>query len=104
MHDAQHESFTVEGEQPDNKRLFVYGVIIAATFFTSGIVLTTIFHRATQAMSVQRGGHVSRELNELRRQEAERLGSYGWVDKAKGEVRIPIDRAMMLLVEGAQKK
>ena len=32
----------------------------------------------------------------LRHSEAERLGSYGWVDKEGGVARIPIDRAMAL--------
>lgn len=39
------------------------------------------------------------ELEALRREEAERLGSYGWVDRARGVARIPIDRAMDLLLE-----
>ena len=32
------------------------------------------------------------------------LGSYGWVDKPNGVVRIPIDRAMKLMVEREGKK
>ncbi len=35
----------------------------------------------------------------LRAQEDARLATYGWVDRAAGVVRIPIDRAMELLVE-----
>jgi hypothetical protein len=35
----------------------------------------------------------------LRAQEDEVLTSYGWVDKDRGIARIPIDRAMELLVE-----
>lgn len=35
----------------------------------------------------------------LRQGEAERLTSYGWVDKDGGVARIPIDRAMEVLVE-----
>ncbi len=36
--------------------------------------------------------------------ENERLASYGWVDKPNGIVRIPIDRAMALMVEREKKK
>lgn len=37
-------------------------------------------------------------LQELRDTETKELTTYGWVDKDKGIVRIPIDRAMDLLV------
>jgi hypothetical protein len=39
------------------------------------------------------------DLRELRAEEDKILSSYGWVDKDAGIVRIPIDRAMALVVE-----
>lgn len=39
------------------------------------------------------------ELTTMRREQAERLSSYGWVQQGEGTVHIPIDRAMDLLVE-----
>lgn len=39
------------------------------------------------------------ELDQVRRIEDERLASYGWVDKDAGRVRIPIDRAMDLVIQ-----
>lgn len=39
-------------------------------------------------------------LRSLRAREDEVLSSYGWVDRDAGVVRIPIDRAMELLVRG----
>lgn len=39
------------------------------------------------------------ELQRLRQAEDELLSSYGWADKANGVVRLPIRRAMELLVE-----
>jgi hypothetical protein len=39
------------------------------------------------------------DLRELRAKEDELLGSYGWVDKNAGVVRIPIDAAMKLTLE-----
>jgi hypothetical protein len=39
------------------------------------------------------------DLRELRATEDELLGSYGWVDKNAGVVRIPIDAAMKLTLE-----
>ena len=39
------------------------------------------------------------QLNEIRTDEEKNLYSYGWVDEKAGTVRIPIERAMDLLVE-----
>jgi hypothetical protein len=40
-----------------------------------------------------------RDLANMRAKEDELLGSYGWVDKNAGVVRIPIDAAMKLTLE-----
>lgn len=40
-----------------------------------------------------------RVLGEFRAQEDALLGSYGWVEKDKGIVRIPIDEAMRIVAE-----
>lgn len=39
------------------------------------------------------------DLSDLRAREDQQLQSYGWVDKNAGVVRIPIERAMQLVVE-----
>jgi hypothetical protein len=39
------------------------------------------------------------EINDFRAQEERTLNSFGWVDRQTGVVRIPIDRAMQLLVQ-----
>jgi len=43
--------------------------------------------------------HPTLELKELLKGEREKLNSYGWVDQKDGIVRIPIDRAMDLLLK-----
>jgi hypothetical protein len=43
------------------------------------------------------------ELQAFRAQQAERLRSYGWSDRANGRVHIPIDKAMELLLEDADR-
>jgi hypothetical protein len=40
-----------------------------------------------------------RELKALRREEEARLSSYGWVDREKGVVHIPIDSAIEILAK-----
>ena len=39
------------------------------------------------------------DLQDLRTQEDQTLGSYGWIDKNAGVVHIPIDQAMKLILE-----
>jgi hypothetical protein len=39
------------------------------------------------------------DLEELRRREEEQLRTYGWIDRDRRVVRIPIDRAMKLIAE-----
>jgi hypothetical protein len=39
------------------------------------------------------------QLLDLRAEEAQVLATYGWVDETRGLARVPIDRAMDLLVE-----
>jgi hypothetical protein len=43
--------------------------------------------------------HPQAELQQLRAEEDRLLSTYGWVDKQKGIVRIPIDRAMELQLQ-----
>ena len=41
----------------------------------------------------------AQDLKQLRQGEDEKLNSYGWVDQKAGIARIPVDRAMDLLIE-----
>jgi hypothetical protein len=43
--------------------------------------------------------HPREDLKQMRAREDQILSTYGWVDKNKGVVRIPIDRAMDLLAQ-----
>ena len=43
------------------------------------------------------------DLREMRAREDRILGSYGWVDRPAGRVRIPIERAMDLVVHEGLK-
>jgi hypothetical protein len=40
-----------------------------------------------------------RDLAALRRSEDARLGTYGWIDRDHGTVRIPIEQAMRIVAE-----
>jgi hypothetical protein len=44
-----------------------------------------------------------RDLARLRADEDTLLGTYGWIDREVGKVRIPVERAMALLAEDTRK-
>jgi hypothetical protein len=46
----------------------------------------------------------AQDLRALRAHEDQILSTYGWVDRSAGKVRIPIDRAIDLLVERGEPK
>ena len=48
--------------------------------------------------------HPGQDLQALHRRKQAVLDSYGWVDRDAGIARIPIDRAMALLVERRQQR
>lgn len=47
--------------------------------------------------------HPLDDLQKLRAREDAQLGTYGWVDRPRGVVRLPIDRAMTLLAERSRR-
>jgi hypothetical protein len=75
----------------------ILGVLIA---FIVGIwVLYNVWYdRVDQE---QYSGVASQELEQLHQREDAELYRYGWLDKEKGVVRVPIDRAMDLVAADA---
>ena len=45
--------------------------------------------------------HPADELNAVQGAARERLSGYGWIDQPRGVIRIPIERAMQLVVDEA---
>jgi len=78
----------------------VVGVVSAILLFVVVVALQALFFR------MQEGEH-SRKVYEqpyeaLQKLDADQLGtltSYGWVDQQQGVTRIPIERAMQLIVD-----
>lgn len=55
--------------------------------------------RETVARSNRNAEERYQILRKHRAQDEERLHTYGWIDQEKGIVRLPIDRAIELLLE-----
>jgi hypothetical protein len=81
------------------------GVVLL--FFLFGIIAWAIIgpERRRSDYEQKRAANREAKLAALREQDAQALTGYAWVDKAKGTVRIPIDRAIELaMADLAQKK
>jgi hypothetical protein len=120
-HEEHHGSAHGAHETTDVtvRPLVVYGIILSA-ILAGSLVLMWVLFQFYAAMPVREGGPVSplsaervppprprlqtmetqaKDLVETRISEGEELTSYGWVDKSKGIVRIPVERAMQLALQ-----
>jgi hypothetical protein len=94
---------SVEGSTVQDRRAWsmitLIGVILSLSLFVVlvGILFwfTSVNFRATPL----EGKTPEQKLRELQATDRTSLSNYGWVDRAKGIVRLPIDRAMTLLLE-----
>ncbi|MFA7344793.1 MAG: hypothetical protein WC003_10845 [Terrimicrobiaceae bacterium] len=84
------------------------------SFFLLAMLLLLLFCGANLWLTRGRGGDAdpeeaqraelrSKTLAELRADDAKKLESYAWVDRAKGSVQIPIAEAMKLVVAEINK-
>jgi hypothetical protein len=61
------------------------------------------YQPANKVSGYEHWGNPSAELAAARQRDARRLDEYAWVDRDKGSVRIPIERAMELQAADAKK-
>jgi hypothetical protein len=71
-------------------------VVVAVQFLMLG-VYRLMMRESAPERTPNTPVNIYRQLRTLRQDEARTLSSYGWVDRDKGVVRIPIDRAIDLV-------
>jgi|GEM_PF-1978353 len=77
----------------------VIGVSLSLLLFAA-LVGTLFWFAALNRRDLPAEGKTpEQKLQELQAQDRMTLSTYGWIDRPKGVVRIPIDRAMTLLAE-----
>jgi hypothetical protein len=96
-----------------------FAIILAVVLVATFALMRWTFHRFEQRERARQGAPVSlvepqgaslppeprlqanprQELKAMRAEEEAILGSYGWVDRELGIVRIPIDAAMEIVVQ-----
>jgi hypothetical protein len=82
---------------------FAAGAIVLLLAFLLGAKVLTGLAPAPDE-DAARAAERAKALADLQNENAQKLGTYGWVDKAKGTVQIPIDRAMELAIAELNSK
>ena len=106
-----------ERQDADTWPIVLTGIGLALTVLVVGVIVYGIFryletHPTTSVQSNPMAvldsqippeprieEHPAIEIQELHTQEDQTLSTYGWMDRNKGVVRIPIDRAMELQLQ-----
>jgi hypothetical protein len=98
------------------RKVFFFGLLLVALIGAVGIGTTVLVFKGTENKNPDASlspllepqhrppaprlqAYPQQDLKQLRADEAKVLASYGWVDRANGVVRIPVDRAIDLIVE-----
>ena len=90
-------------QDPQGIPVFAFAGVIVVTLIASFAFVTFYYGAVTDGQIQAAVGNVgARELTEVRAAEDEALTRYKFVDKAKGKVLLPVDRAMDLLEQEAK--
>ncbi len=99
-----HELRHTEQDRPDTARIAIIGVVGAVILFIIIVAIQALFYGMERAEQDRKEARERSEtVAQVRAEQRQRIGSYGWVDQKKGVVRIPIERAMELLVKRSEK-
>ncbi len=77
------------------------GFLIASVLFAFAVVGIKL-HLSQPAIDVSRSEVRSKALAEIHAAEARTLNSYGWIDKPRGIVRLPIETALQQAAQAWQ--
>lgn len=101
--DGHHAAGSVDETPVSNSSVVGWGIVMAIVFFGSAAVLSSIFNRITdEELNVKVGTVGAPELVQLRTEESQRLSTYGYTDKDKQLVHIPIEEGMKQVIAEAQ--
>ncbi|MBI3876689.1 MAG: hypothetical protein HY300_12190 [Verrucomicrobia bacterium] len=91
------------GEETRSRCAYVVAVVGALLIVAVLLSLMDKYTRPAASAAPARAKERAEKLAEVRRDAGEALASYGWQDKTKGLVRLPVDRAMELTVQAYGK-
>ena len=87
-------------------RVVIISVLVTALTTVLGIFISYFMFTGYRDKKIKEdlGRFRNIQLQEIRKYEQEQLSTYGYIDKEKGIVRIPIEEAMKKTVELYKKK
>ncbi len=105
-----------ETKDADVNKLAIFGLVLAAMVLFGFVVTEALFRYSIHAGNAHRRASPFENANQIppkphllvsdpadyehyMEQQTKMLNSYGWVDPKQGTVRIPIDRAMALVLQ-----
>jgi hypothetical protein len=93
-----------ESRKPHPLAVGFYFVVLMMAFSVMGWRTSLMIEKnGPEPIGADRAAERRQALEELRTATAEALNEYGWVDQAKGIVRLKIERAMELTVQEWQE-
>ena len=91
-----------DADEPNTRGIFIFIVASVAMFAAVVVGVSYYYNSVYERIEYENVlAPPSQELATLHTREEWNLTHYGYLDKAKGQVRIPIDRAMELLAQEA---
>ena len=101
-HDVSNSTKKTENP-PGLRSFFAWAMLMILLFLGATLWLTGWQGGDADPEEVQRAELRIKTLAELRADNAKKLESYAWVDRAKGSVQIPIGEAMKLVLADINK-
>lgn len=91
----------VKSGNPDTTMTVVVGIAGVLVVLLTIILLQALYYRTESDLYTEVYSQPLLDVIQVRAQQQELLNGYLWVDRDKGIVRLPIDRAMELVVREA---
>lgn len=94
---------TTNIDDPKASATVLVGIVGTILVFAIIVALQALYYHVEETEAYRKGsGQFSNTQTQLRAQQEADLQSYGWIDRDKGIVRVPIDVAMDLVVRESQ--
>jgi hypothetical protein len=100
-----HESHPQTAEHPEQIRVILLAGLVSVIILVILLVWLRSYFFLVRNETVEKNylEAGNPKIEELHAREKALLTSYGWVNKGKGIVHVPVDRAMELMVEEAAR-
>lgn len=83
----------------DARAVYAVGFVSVVLVFAAIIGIQTLYLRQADRAESKRSASLSLDADNLNAEQELQLQQEGWLDRDKGQVAIPIDRAMELVVQ-----